>query len=284
MSKKIQVVKTQNQPIPVDDRPSSLLPDGETLRTVERLAKYILDSGEYSNRFKNEAQAIMVILRGHNLGITFDAAIDHVFCIHGKTGISGQLMLRLIYERVPSAVIDFEETENPQEIASVTMSRDGKAPRTFSFSIKEAEAAGLTKNPVWRAYREDMLRWRAVSRGARLIFPDAIQGCWLSDELRGSSIKKEDLPTNYRSSGKPEGASVSPEPEPDAHESCRNYTREQMRDLLQRYNERYQTKHSYKTAALELIGLILEDGQKFTQEEVNALCDIMSGALEPGED
>lgn len=260
--------------------PGSLLPDPDTLATVERLSEYVMESGEYAKRFRNKAQAIMVMLRGNNLGITFDAALDHVYVVHGKTGISGQLMLRLIYERVQGATVEFDTAVDVSKVCVVTMARPGHSPQKFSFSIEEADAAGITRNrdgspnTVWKAYRQDMLRWRAVARGARVVFPDAIQGCWLQSELDESQSE----PAHYISAtaiaqDSAEVAGKHDEPEPAG------YSIGDMRLLLKEYNHKYNCRLSYRKACEELIGLVVPKDVTFGDDEINALCEFLSGAL-----
>ncbi len=284
IQKKHEAPMAQNRFQPIEKTPS-LLPNAETLQTVERLADYVIESGEYQKRFRNKAQAIMVMLRGNNLGITFDSALDHVYVVHGKTGISGQLMLRLIYERVPGAIVEFDDSIDQSQACEVTMGRPGHKPQVFRFTIEEADAAGITRNrdgspnTVWKAYRQDMLRWRAVSRGARIVFPDAIQGCWLTSEL--SEVQQPEQSAPPRPAPQPEEVATAPAGMmmSDEGKASKDYTREDMKNLLQEYNEVFNTRHNYKTAAAEMIGLVLEPGDKFTQEEVNALCDVMTGAI-----
>lgn len=260
----------------IQTQSGSLLPDARTLETVERLAEYVIDSGEYAKRFRNKAQAIMVMLRGHNLGITFDSALDHVYVVHGKTGISGQLMLRLIYERVPGATVTFDTTNDLSKVSVVTMCRPGGTPQVFSFSIEEAEAAGVTRNrdgspnTVWKAYRQDMLRWRAVARGARVVFPDAIQGCWLQSELTEQSAPPE-APAYT-------GSAVEVEVVKESHAASK-YDREDMKRLLKAYNHKYGCRLSYRQACEELIGLVVPKDIALGDDEINALCEFLSGAL-----
>lgn len=260
--------------------PGNLLPDPDTLATIERLSEYVMESGEYAKRFRNKAQAVMVMLRGNNLGITFDAALDHVYVVHGKTGISGQLMLRLIYERVQGAKVEFDNSVDVSKICVVTMARPGHSPQKFSFSIEEADAAGITRNrdgspnTVWKAYRQDMLRWRAVARGARVVFPDAIQGCWLQSELAESQSE----PVHYipATAIVQDGRKVTGE-----HEEADppGYSKDDMKRLLKEYNHQYNCRLSYRKACEELIGLIIPKGQELSADDSHALCEFLSGAL-----
>lgn len=52
-----------------------------------------------------------------------------------------------------------------------------------SFTIAEAEKAGLTNSPVWKNYTRDMLFARALSRLARQLFPDIIGSVYVEGEI-----------------------------------------------------------------------------------------------------
>lgn len=191
-------------------RPKSgaeLLPSLETLATIERLSRYVIQSGQFKKRFINEAQVIVTLLKGHDLGITFADSLEHVYVVNGKPGVSGQLMLRLIYSRVRNPqnepMVEFAELTDKK--ATVRMRRPGGDWVSRSFTIEEATKAGLlynwkekdgqrqkVENFVWHAYRQDMLLWRAVARCARIVFSDAIGGVYFYDELLSGPINNPD--------------------------------------------------------------------------------------------
>jgi len=52
-----------------------------------------------------------------------------------------------------------------------------------SFSIAEAQRAGLANSPVWKTYPRDMLFNRALSRLARQLFPDLIHNLYVEGEI-----------------------------------------------------------------------------------------------------
>jgi hypothetical protein len=54
---------------------------------------------------------------------------------------------------------------------------------TESFSIQDAQKAGLDKNLVWRNFARDMLFARALSRLARQLFPDVIGNVYVEGEI-----------------------------------------------------------------------------------------------------
>lgn len=196
--------------LPIQRRTGAeLLPSGETLTTIERLARYVMKSGQFTKRFTNEAQVIVTLLKGHDLGISFADALEHVYVVNGKPGVSGQLMLRLIYSRVrhkaDESLVEFRECNAKK--ATVAMRRPGQAWVERSFTVEQAKDAGLLQtwkdkaggggrekvdNFVWKAYREEMLLWRAVAKCARIVFSDAIGGVYFYDELMSGPLNNPD--------------------------------------------------------------------------------------------
>lgn len=52
-----------------------------------------------------------------------------------------------------------------------------------SFTIEEAQRAGLANRDVWKKYTQDMLYARAMSRLSRRLFPDVIGEAYVQGEL-----------------------------------------------------------------------------------------------------
>lgn len=198
-----QAMRVIPLPVPRAKSGAELLPSFETLGMIERLSDYVISSGQFKKRFTNKAQVVVTLLKGHDLGISFADALEHVYVVNGKPGVSGQLMLRLIYSRVrnPNSEPLVEFSEVGVEKATVRMRRPGQEWVERSFTIAEAATAGLlyhwkgdgddrkkVENFVWHAYRQDMLLWRAVARCARIVFSDAIGGVYFYDELMSGPL------------------------------------------------------------------------------------------------
>jgi hypothetical protein len=172
----------------------TLLPSAQKLQLMEKVATYIVSSGEFERKFRGrgdpKAKAMMMLIKADSLGISINDALEHVYVIDGKTGLSGQMMLRLINERCPGRTFAIEESTD--KICRVLMGRPGEPPKHFEFSIERATKAGLLErkkdgevkpNFAWHAYAQEMLQWRAIAKGARVMFPEILQGCYLLDEL-----------------------------------------------------------------------------------------------------
>lgn len=136
------------------------------------------------------AKALTIVMKGKELGVPPLQAFSSITVIQGKPCLSSELMLALVYQRVKGAKVTFR---TPPEMQSkecvVEMQRPGGEPQLFRFGMDDAHAAGLIKpNSAWQKYPSAMLRARAISAGARAVFPDCIMGCYTPEELGGDIV------------------------------------------------------------------------------------------------
>ena len=173
----------------------NLFPSLDRLALFERVAAFVVNSREFDKRFKGNgeqaiAKVMVTLLKADSLGVSLNDALEHVYVVDGKTGLSGQLMLRLINERAPGRTFTIQESTD--KVCRILMGRPGEEPTQFTFTADRAAQAGLLhywkdgekkEQFVWRAYREEMLQWRVIAKAARVLFPEILQGCYLLDEL-----------------------------------------------------------------------------------------------------
>jgi hypothetical protein len=135
-------------------------------------------------------QAVIIALKGREIGVPPMQAFSHIHVIKGKPAISAELMLALIYKNCPGSVISYLQTD--AHACRIQAKRPGnEKPSEFSFTIEEAKMAGLTSKDSWRQYPAAMLRARCISLMARAIFPDAIMGCSYVPEELGAEVTDE---------------------------------------------------------------------------------------------
>lgn len=163
---------------------------------IQRQCKAFIDSGFLPSHINNNiAKAVTIAWKGHELGIPPLQAFSSITVINGKPCLSAELMLALIYTRIKGAKITFTTPpEKQNEECVVAMQRPDGSPQTFRFSLKDAERAGLIKpGGAWQKYPASMLRARAISAGARAVFPDAIMGCYTPEEMGAEPIDVEPI-------------------------------------------------------------------------------------------
>jgi hypothetical protein len=57
-----------------------------------------------------------------------------------------------------------------------------------SFTMADAQAAGLADKRNWKQYQENMLTWRAVAKLCRVLFPDVVLGAGYVPEELGAEV------------------------------------------------------------------------------------------------
>lgn len=142
------------------------------------------ESGLLPKAVDTKAKAVTIALMGRELGLPPIAALTGLYVVNGMVTVKSQLMLRLIYERVPGARITIlTPPEKSGEECTVEMQRPQGSPQVFRYTLDEARKAGFASKPIWQQHTSTMLRWAAIRTGARIVFADAIAGCYLEDEL-----------------------------------------------------------------------------------------------------
>jgi hypothetical protein len=136
---------------------------------------------------QSEVQSMFIMLKGYELGISPMQALDGIQVIQGKTTVSPQLMLAMINR---SGQLEDMKIDSDAKICTVMMKRVGRSPHTETFSIENAKAMGLADKDNYRKQPAVMLKWRAVSACARVVFPDVIQGMYTPEEM-GAEVSED---------------------------------------------------------------------------------------------
>lgn len=172
--------------IAVRQAPSFFPTPQELTALKEQVAIYIA-SGLLPSHIKKPEQAITIALKGRELGIPPLKALSKLYVVGGKVGMEAELMLDLIRERCPTAVIEIVRSDD--KACVLRASRNGHKASEFAFTEADAQKAGLLqKGGVWNSYRPLMLRARCVSSMARFLFPDIIGGASHTPEELGARL------------------------------------------------------------------------------------------------
>lgn len=157
------------------------IPQTNAYQIFKEQVQIAFRSGLLPKAVDTPEKAIAIALTGRELGLKPMESLNGLYVVNGKVTMSAQLMLRLIYERVPGALINVMESDDTA--CQVEMARPGHKPQFFSYTLEEAHKAGFTSKEPWRKHPATMLRWSAIRTGARIVFADAIAGCYMPDEL-----------------------------------------------------------------------------------------------------
>ena len=145
--------------------------------TEQALRKLLTNSVTLPDRFESFADVVATIKVGQELGIPPLAALNELFVVNGSVSMSAKMAAALARRQGA-----YFRVEQAPDVASVTVYQvlpDGTLfdAGTYSFSMEDAEAAGLDEStPAWTKYPKDMLVNRAMTRAVKFAFPQAVVG------------------------------------------------------------------------------------------------------------
>lgn len=164
-----------------------------TLAEMVQIAELLAQSGFYKD-VKEASQAFAKILRGAELGIGPAASLSEIDVIQGKPVLSAALCARLIKQ---SGKYNYRVITSTREECELEFIEFGQVAGRTKFTLDDAKAAGLTtkQGSNYPAYAEDMLFWRAMSRGAKRFCADVFGGAVY---LEGESPPERTLPPHVQ--------------------------------------------------------------------------------------
>lgn len=152
------------------------------------LGETLVKSGLLPASIKTAEAAVVIILKGRELGIPPMEALNSINVIQGKPTVSPQLMLALIYRSGQGSIQIIERSD----VRSVVRAyRKGLPPQDFTFTLDDARRLGLAEKDNYRKQPAVMLQWRNVAAAARAVFPDIISGLYLPEEM-GAEVAVDD--------------------------------------------------------------------------------------------
>lgn len=149
---------------------------GELVQLADAAAK----SGFYG--CKTREQALLVMMTGRDMGLSFSQSLRAFHIIQGKATLSADGAVATCVSRRDLCVY-FRTIEATDERATVETQRTGDPARRYTFTAEDAKRANLWGKDNWRTYPSRMLLARARAALARDVFPDLLLGLYDPDEL-----------------------------------------------------------------------------------------------------
>ncbi len=139
---------------------------------LQRAALALKASGYFAD-VKSEAQAIVKVMAGSELGLPPFASMSGIHIIQGKPTLGSNVMATLVKN---DPRYDYHVKQCDDTACILIWYEDGNKVGEAGFTFKEAQAAGLAGKDNWKKYTSDMLFARAISRGARRFAPGIFGG------------------------------------------------------------------------------------------------------------
>lgn len=172
--------------------------------------KKYMSLGLVPKRFTKPEEAAGAILFAKQLGVPPLQAIGQIALIHGKYAPFGTLFTALaqrdpdfgydevIYFNEAMEIISLEN-KNLKDPAWGCRVRTQKKGSPFImetiWTMDDAKKADLIKN-VWTKYPKDMIRWKCLARNYRTLYPAALEGVHMAEDLMTSWEPQEEKEVN----------------------------------------------------------------------------------------
>jgi hypothetical protein len=145
------------------------------------LGNVLAASGFFADS-RDGAQAAVKVMAGQELGFGPIASMTGVYIVKGRVTLSANLMAAAI-KRHPHYT--FRVKEHTAQVCTIDFIEDGEVIGTSTFTMRDAEDAGLAGSDTYKKFPKNMLYARALSNGAKWYCPDVFGGgpMYTPDEL-----------------------------------------------------------------------------------------------------
>jgi hypothetical protein len=127
------------------------------------------------------SDVLVTLITGHELGLSPMQSVRGMHVIEGKAVMSADLAVALILRR--RDVCDFFRlVHSDDQVAEYQTRRHGSDPVKMTWSLEQAQKAGLAGKSTWKAHPAAMLRARCAAALARAVYPDLVLGVYDPDE------------------------------------------------------------------------------------------------------
>ncbi len=166
---------------------SDLIPMSETatfdliMRQSEVLAQSTIIPSAYRRK---GADIVAAGLAGRAYGWDVMTSMRQFHVIEGTASLRPESMLGLVRQAGHSVTVEV----HPEGVVAHGTRADTGDEHSASFTMADAEAAGLAGKKNWKQYQDAMLTWRAVAKLCRVLFPDVVLGAGYVPEELGAEV------------------------------------------------------------------------------------------------
>lgn len=153
---------------------------GEAMEIAAQVAKSDLVPKDYQGK---PANVLIAMQMGMELGLPPLQALQNIAVVNGRPAIWGDLLPALA-RSCPGFEYLIEDLDEGSMVATCRGKRKNQPEQSRSFSQADAQVAGLWgKQGPWSQYPKRMLAMRARSWLIRDLFPDALRGLAVREEV-----------------------------------------------------------------------------------------------------
>lgn len=158
-------------------------------QAMKQQAAVILKSGLAPKSLNSAEKILTVALKGRELQIPPMMALSHIHVVEGKPTMSAELMVALVQRA--GHKVRVTQTTADQCVVEGERVDDPDHPSEVSFSMQDAQTAGVANKQNWQRYPAAMLRARAISALCRFAFADVLMGVSYVPEELGAEVDEQ---------------------------------------------------------------------------------------------
>lgn len=153
------------------------------MNTMElwEIAQRVFRAGVCPPDVRSADAAFAIMLAGAELGAKPMQALRSLSIVKGKVSLTADFTVALCVRSPVCEWMRCIET-TPERATYETKRRGHPEPSRLSWTIAQAQTAGLTGSQTWRSHPAAMLRARCASALARSVYPDLVAGVYDPDE------------------------------------------------------------------------------------------------------
>ena len=144
----------------------------------QKLAADIVKSGLFGYKSAEQVMAMMAVCESE--GLHPARAVTQYHIIQGRPALKADALLTRFHNA--GGRHEFTVFDNEKVTGRFTHSQGGTVEVTWT--LKDAQRAGLTNKEVWRQYPRAMLKARVIGEGVRAVYPGAANGVYTYEEVR----------------------------------------------------------------------------------------------------
>ena len=146
-------------------------------------SNYLAESDLVPKDFKGKPGNCLIAMQwGAELGLKPLQSLQNLAVINGRPALWGDAVIALV---LSSPVCEYVTEDDDGHTAYCRVKRNGGQEQVRSFSMEDAQKAGLTgKQGPWTQYPKRMRQMRARAFALRDVFPDVLRGMPVAEEMQ----------------------------------------------------------------------------------------------------
>lgn len=206
--------------------PVSLMP--VSFEQKYTMAQTLVKSGLLPQGLNTEEKVCVALEWGHELQLSPMVAVNNIAVINGKPTLSADIMAAVVKRSPEYGGIEWiEQSDTKAECVVKRVLSNGQVESTKStYTIEDAQKAGLASRDNWKKYPRRMLKHRCLSYALRDMFPDLLAGLYAPEEMESIEVPQQGI----RDVTPPTEKNVTPEPSAVIIDE-----RQQLKTIIEKY-------------------------------------------------